>query len=303
MKKNNWKEKLFKQELINSKGIIGYTENEGCLIKSTLINLSDNNIWHNTVLGTRSSINFSTTNTETVIIKSILKNTFEKYNINKEMIICDAGGADGRITDFLIEEKFEKIILFDLDPKNIINFKKNLNLSYSDNILCLADDVNTLPFKDNSIDIIIAVSLFTSTNNFNKSLKSLSRTLKKGGIIINFEPTLESTLIYSLVRQDVKEFINILNTSTRATWWEDKKNRYSIYPQKTIDKFMNIKELKLMEKGGISVFPSLVFGGVLQNKQVTLNTKDKLFKDIINSQIDLSCYRQVMYISKKTANN
>lgn len=245
---------------------------------------------------------YSLMNIETKIVREKVEGYISEYKIEKNGIVLDLGCGDGRITSIFLEQGFKNIVDVDVEEGSIKELVYNLN-THRNNILPIVDDVNNVEFKKEIFDVIIAWGTLSSVQGeYTHLVQKISKFLKKDGIFIIAEPTLESHLIYSLVRRDIDEFSRILNSKTRSISWEKREERYRLFYHKEIRDFIqNVKELYLIKEDGIDLFPSLIFGGLLYDVDKNYeDTQKKLLDDLreIYKTNDI-LYRQIIYILKK----
>ncbi len=289
---------LFKEELVKDESVQGYQWVNNCLINNSFLDSDSNDIiWHGSQFSARSLTPYTTTWTEQIITEEKLDHYFKTNEIDQNAVVIDLGSGDGRITNYLIQRGFKNVIAVDYEKESVFRIKSN---NPEASLLALADDVKHLPFKEGIADVILAWALFTSTPNFIETMDAALKLLKPGGLLINAEPTLEHALTYALIRQDIEEFTTIGSTSTRARMWDQKELRYSIHPIKELNRMMKHASLKSLHCDGISIFPSLIFGGVTQDKPISESEKEKLW--VLLKQLsdnDIQDYRQLIYVSKK----
>lgn len=105
----------------------------------------------------------------------------EKYiikNIKKNKDILEVGCSIGRFAETLLNNNFKNINLIDIDnyvDENIlnkVNFKK-CDISF-----------NKLPFKDNSLDLILAIAIVEHLENPFLFFREANRVLKNNGQLI-----------------------------------------------------------------------------------------------------------------------
>src|SRR5204863_6435470 len=132
-----------------------------------------------------------------------------------------------------------------------------------------------------TIDVGLAYGLFAEMPDFREALRSAVRVLKPGGLLFYVDPILEHALVYALVRRDVEEFLRIARTSTRARMWNEKERRYKVCSSSELRALMTCADLHIVEEDGVSVLPSLVFGGVLQEMALPTEKKEELRDQIV----------------------
>jgi len=260
-----------------------------------------NETWQGSVFQGRTRNPFSTTSVETEILTTKLSKFLNNYAVPKDAFVMDAGCADGRITHILLEAGMQCIVSADLNQESVHRLVNSLSQVQKERVLTIVDDFSDLPIADQTMDVVVASALFAEMPDFTVALHSAMRILKRGGLLFYFDPLLEHGLIYALVRQDIEEFERIARTSTRARMWNQKDRRYRLYYAHELEKhLLKHPALKILEKDGISILPSLIFGGILQDKNAGIQKKKELREMILNlSQNGPQIYRQIIYICRR----
>jgi SAM-dependent methyltransferase len=298
---DDWKKSLLNTESFH---INNYLWQNDCLVKKqfaeNIANNSDEVTWNHSFFSNRATIPYTTSQIETTIFKDKLHQFLSTNQIPKDAHILDLGCSDGRATKIMLELGYTHIVATDIAQAPVNSLYQNLSNEERERVFLIIDDVNELPLKYNSFDVVIAWGVFTSTPDFSQALSSALSHLKPGGLLLNAEPVIESTLVYALVRQDLEEFEKTFKTGTRASSWEDKTSRYKVFSRSEIEHFMTRPQLNILSKDGISIFPSLVFGGVCQNQPVNESNKAALQETLLDIAKLTSEYpRQVIYVSQK----
>ena len=83
--------------------------------------------------------------------------------------------------------------------------------------------------------------------------------------------------------------------------WNQKDRRYRLYYAHELEKhLLEHPALRILEKDGISILPSLIFGGILEDKNAGIQKKKELREMILNlSQNGPQIYRQIIYICRR----
>jgi len=104
-------------------------------------------------------------------------------NLSKNSMILDAGCGAGKVTRETAEREHN---VFGMDysygmikkANRICNTERKLNVKF------LEGDIESLPFKDSSFDMVICLGVITYLESEEKALRELSRVLKLQGILI-----------------------------------------------------------------------------------------------------------------------
>src|SRR5271157_208972 len=104
----------------------------------------------------------------------------DTLNLGKDAKILEAGCGSGRLSNYVAKEGYN---VFGMDFSFGMLSKAN-SISYSDNkpnVAFLQGDVETLPLKDSSFDVIICLGVITYLKSEDNMLREMERILKPGG--------------------------------------------------------------------------------------------------------------------------
>lgn len=114
---------------------------------------------------------------------SRLADRLQLFTIKPELIL-DLGMATGKTTK-LVADKYPNSKVIGLDfAENMLEIAKATNLKDIKNVECLLSDINTLPFDDNSVDLIFSNFTLQWCENITKMFKECHRVLKNEGLFI-----------------------------------------------------------------------------------------------------------------------
>jgi ubiquinone/menaquinone biosynthesis C-methylase UbiE len=202
-----------------------------------------------------------------------------KYLI-KDKICVDAGCGSGRYSGALLKFGAKKVISFDKNSRTIDQAKKNFK---SKKISFHVGDNISPKIKENSIDFIFSNGVIHHDYNIDKQLRSLSKLLKKGGLMwlyVNGRMGLFSEIVDTCreLLKDVKSYDLIwhlnkhIKNKNKIYWyldyllpvyfWQDKKKF-----EKKIKKYFKI--VKFLNKGIKT-----------DQSQILNSTKNKTFNQI-----------------------
>jgi ubiquinone/menaquinone biosynthesis C-methylase UbiE len=95
--------------------------------------------------------------------------------------VLDAGCGSGILVPMLLERITSTGILYELDYAEKM-IEANRNLHKENNIVFIVSDASETPLDDASCDVVICFSCFPHFHDKEKSMASLSRVLKNGGL-------------------------------------------------------------------------------------------------------------------------
>ena len=129
---------------------------------------------------------------------------------NKKIKVLDAGSG---ITFFpyllLTSVKNAQIVCYDYD-ESLRSMFSLVNKNLKKSIQFTTGDIRSLPFKDNTFDVIYCVSVLEHTGEYETIIKEFHRVLKTGGIlIVTFDVSIDRTADISPEKS--KELLKLLN--------------------------------------------------------------------------------------------
>lgn len=245
----------------------------------------------------RAAIPHTTSFYELQEVQRILRRFLQHVALPGDAVVADLGAGDGRLTALLREHGFSNIIAADIDHDNVARLSARFDID----AVC-ADVSDAALFPQHSFDLIVAWGgLLTVLPDPVAMIDTLRHWLTPHGVLITAEPTLESILLYSLVRGDLVEFERSRTTGTRAAMWDDKEHRYTVYPTRTIRSwFAQAEHLAVLDEQNVGIFPSLLAGGIAVERQFDADAKAALLDAIDFTAID-GVPRQIAFLTRRTA--
>ena len=111
--------------------------------------------------------------------RNILNTIFSKSD---KPLILDAGCGNGQTGMLFFEDFIPKVRYLAVDISDAVNIaSKKLNKGKIKNF-CIQCDLNNIPIKDNSVDIVFCPHVLQHTDNIKNSVFSLFKHLKDGGV-------------------------------------------------------------------------------------------------------------------------
>lgn len=129
----------------------------------------------------------------------------EQNFFNKKERILDIGSGSGNsIIPLLQLFPDSTIIGTDLSPEMLYLLRKKIPIDGShDNLILLQLNAEDLCFSEESFDIIIGSSILHHLYSPDKTIKGCFRILKKGGVLIFFEPFENAYMILRCIFEDI----------------------------------------------------------------------------------------------------
>lgn len=220
----------------------------------------------------------------------------------KNKPIMDIGCGDGRFTRYFLDLGFSQVVASDLDVHNLKRLACRLSAEDKKRTCLIHASAAEIPFLAESFQGVFAIGLFNLLiDHLVDVCKHINTLLTPGGILINTDPTLEGSLLYALVRNDLGEFFEVARTHTKVVDYDSKRaDRIPVFENGRIEDVLHRANLEIQEIRGISVFPSLIFGGLLQMHPQDDGVKQELVNIVdVLADSNTPIYRVKMYLSKK----
>ena len=174
------------------------------------------------------------------------------FPLNEKSLIVDMGCLVGTLTRVI--SLITETIGLDVDKNAIVWAKKNAK-----HIDFICADLCHLPFRDNSVDVVVCASVLEYIKKLEDAVKQIKRILKKGGMLIAGYP-IETKLL--------KVIIEIFSRTEVRTWDPLRVMEYKEYkkdPHTHKQKFLAIRDMLnkhflLLKKEKIpsTYFPDLI---------------------------------------------
>jgi hypothetical protein len=259
--------------------------------------VSDKSVaWRNSEFAVRASIDYTTTWCEQNIGESIIdKHVLPRITLSSDLIL-DLGCGDGRYTKYFLNKGAQMIIAINYEIEPLLKLRDQLSDDERSRVVLICTDVYNLPVKKKCADLAFAWGLLSCLSNMHQGLDFIGDLTDNSGLMFFVEPLLEHALVYSLIKQDINEFYDIMTSRTRSSSWQDKSCRYRIYSLDELTELFSNKRYVTLYNGGVSVLPSLLFGGILDSnsKELSEMLKGELFSLI--KSLDFSWNRQQAWL-------
>jgi SAM-dependent methyltransferase len=277
-----------------------YGWSQGVFVDSRL-NREETTLWRQSTFSSRALVPFTTTWCEQQLGERELRSALHLTGISLDDLVMDLGCGDGRYVRFLLTCGFRRIVALNYELEPLLALRARLTDSERSRVLLVCADILTHPLVPASADFVLAWGLLTSTSDFRASLRQCLQLVKPQAWFFNAEPVLEHALVYALVKGDLAEFQQILTTKTRARMWHERDRRYRVLTLAELAKAMAEASLETISRGGISVFPSLVFGGLLDGDRPLPPgvSREELWQAI--ADLPVGWHRHVTFLSRTPA--
>jgi SAM-dependent methyltransferase len=279
----------------------GYQRHGGILARSELLAAGDQGVWSTSDFVARAKVPHSTSAVEAEIRRRHLRRLFKTYEIDAEQPILDLGCADGLLAHDLLEIGCTKLVSTDILPHLVETLDRSLVAEQRERVLLVVDDIMRLPLRQSSFSAVFAWGILSVAGDFDRALELAWNWVAPGGYLLLAEPLLEQALVYPLIRGDLDEFRRVQAERTRAGMWEERDDRYRVNPLRFYtDRLERLPDAKVVESGGISMLPSLLLGGLLQDAPVDEAERAEISELLKDPELDeLALWRQAFWLVQK----
>jgi SAM-dependent methyltransferase len=279
----------------------GYQRHGAILARSELLATNDQSVWSESDFVARSKVPHTTSAVEAEIRGRHLKRLFTTYEIDAEEPILDLGCADGLLAHDLLEIGCERLVSTDILPHLVQMLDRSLAAEQRERVLLVVDDMMRLPLRQSSFSAVFAWGILSIAGDFDRALDLAWSWVAPGGYLLLAEPLLEQALVYPLIRGDVDEFRRVQRERTRAGMWEERDERYRVNSLRFYtDRLERLPGARVAESGGISMLPSLLLGGLLQDAPVDQAECAELSELLKDTELDeLALWRQAFWLMQK----
>lgn len=295
-----WKETIL-QGAENGRLPGGYRRQGAILGRAELLDATDRGVWSESEFVARSKTRHTTSAVEAEIRRRHLERLFTRFGIDAEQPILDLGCADGLLARDLLELGCEKLVSTDILPQLVATLDRSLAADQRDRVLLLVDDMLKLPLRESSFAAVFAWGILSVSGDFDRALELAWDWVAPGGYLLLAEPLLEQALLYPLVRADLQEFRRVREERTRAGMWEEREDRYRVNPLRFYaERLEALPGVAVADSGGISMLPSLILGGLLQDSPVDEAELAELTDALSDPELDeIALWRQAFWLVRK----
>ncbi len=115
--------------------------------------------------------------------RDIILSFIDEYAGDRELRTIDAGCGTGVLLCDILKRGHDAVGV-DLSPKMIKASKKKADCLRSRKISCFLGDIESLPFKNQSFDVVICAGALSHQKEDHKSLEEIRRIMKTGGLLV-----------------------------------------------------------------------------------------------------------------------
>ncbi len=148
----------------------------------------------------------------------------KRSGIQKNMKVLEIGCGSGAFTTFVAHAVGNKgkVYALDIQPKMLQQLENKLSQpEYKNitNIKMIESSAYDLPFDDNSLDLVLMVTVFGEIPDHNKALKEIKRVLKPSGILAISELFLDPDYLLKSSIKKIGEQVGFKLDNISGSFW------------------------------------------------------------------------------------
>jgi SAM-dependent methyltransferase len=162
---------------------------------------------------------------------------------DKEFVALDVGCFRGYFTQYLAQQLSGMIIGIDVSRNNLFSAKtkahwmaRHCKYKLPGDVEFVCSDINYLPFKKESIDIIVTASVLEHLKDLERAIKQMRDSMRKSGCLIAGYP-IETSLFIAFLRLFMPDGLIIRDS---RIWGKEK---FEKSPETHKQSFINIRYL------------------------------------------------------------
>jgi SAM-dependent methyltransferase len=208
----------------------------------------------------RSSTPFAMSSLDTPIYHARLD---EILPTDRESIIVDIGGGDGRHAIHCLRRGFKRVVVIDAVGEALIRFRDRVakpHAEWLDALLLVEADARSLPLRPSCAECVFAIeSLCYLNEDYELGLRECVRLLASSGKILVSDRDYEGGLVLRLLYQGVGSMLD--SVGTRSLWdgLGDSLVRSKTFTQSELVAICQVNGLEVLSVSGVSLLP-LLFG-------------------------------------------
>ncbi len=279
----------------------GYRREGDVVGHEELLDPSQSHFWAGSEFVARSNTPRTTSAVETRMRERHIARLVKEHGIDLSEPVLDLGCADGAIAHHLLSLGAQRLVSTDLLASGVTALDRSIEGEDRDRVLLVVDDMLRLPLPDASFGAVVAWGILSVTGDFEGALKRAWDWLAPGGHLLFAEPLLEQALVYPLIRGDLDEFRRVRSEGTRAGMWDAREDRYTVNPRGFYsERLAGLPGAELLDEGGINMLPSLLLGGLLQDRDTPESELDEIVELMDDPELDrLTLWRQAFWLLRK----
>ena len=279
----------------------GYERRGPIVGRRELLDDIGSELWAGSEFVARSRVAHTTSAVEATLRRRHLERLVEQASIDPAGPTLELGCGDGLVTRHLLELGFGSLLSTDIVHSSVERIARSLSESERERVQLVVDDLMRLPLDTGSFRAVIAWGVLSVSGDFDAALERAWSWVEPGGHLLLAEPLLESVLAYALARGDVAEFRRTFEEGTRAAMWDRREDRYPVHPARFYEeRLAALPDATVELAGGVSLFPSLVLGGLFEERPAAEDERAAAAELLADPRFDeLTSWRQAFWLVRR----
>lgn len=191
------------------------------------------------------------------------KKVFDEYlegQVSADEIALDLGCGDGRFTEYLLLKGYKKIVCVDFDYRTLVSLSEFAQANgYVDNLLLICSEINDLPLKANTYDLVLAIrTLYYLNDKYEDAIKYVHSLLKKQGLFLISDPNTEGFVLRALVFDSLNNALQSFENSKFKEVQAETDIWFRTFNEKELTGIYSSRGFEIKAKHGISMFHNLL---------------------------------------------
>jgi len=138
--------------------------------------------------------------------------------ISKESIVLEVGAGNGFLTEMLAKHA-KKIYAIELQEGMIRKLRKRI-AGFGQNVTVIRGDIASIVLEEEFVDVCMLYYSFHEFSEQEKAAENISKTVKPGGIVSIYEPTIEVgkyTMLHTVSLFEQRGFVKLREETRMLT--------------------------------------------------------------------------------------
>lgn len=198
-------------------------------------------------------------NWETPYYKKVFDDYLEGQN-SLDKVALDLGCGDGRFTEYLLSKGYKRVVCVDFDYRLLVSLSEFAKgKGYSDNLLLICTDINNLPLKENTYDLVLCIrTLYYLNDKYEDAIKYVHSLLKKQGLLFISDPNMEGFILRALVFDSLNNALQSFEKKKFKEVQADTDIWFRTFNEKELTEIYSRNGFSIQGKHGISMFHNLL---------------------------------------------
>ena len=178
----------------------------------------------------------------------------------EKSVVADIGCGDGRLTVFLLESGFQKVVAVDADRRPLESLALYAReRGFQERLLLIHASAMQLPLKPQCLDGALAIGVFYYLNEaYEDAFREATSKLRPAGILVQSEPDLEGAIYKSAIFEGVDDIIENYYDRIFKEEKGETPFKFRLFAREDMPGFLREHGMECRDSRSISLLPSIV---------------------------------------------